>query len=113
MRLFVRNKRNPKEKIYLKVKANTRTELRQQLRSDYFSLKGVRYKISDVIAESGSDSTATGAVLGGVIGLLGGPLGVAIGAAAGGLLGNQNDGQDSDRVKRFNRTRVRWQQKGK
>lgn len=113
MRLFVRNKRNRKEKIFLKIKAETRLELRSKLGSDTFSINGIRYKISDVEAESGSDSAITGAVLGGVIGLLGGPVGVAIGATAGGILGNQSDSQDNQKVERFNKTKTRWSQKGR
>jgi hypothetical protein len=106
MRLYVQNKRNPRLKIYLKVEASTRFELRNLLRGDYFTLNGIRYHVNDVKAESGSNSTATGAVLGGVIGLVGGPWGVAAGVTAGGLLGKQEDNRDNERVSRFNQSSV-------
>ena len=111
MRLYIRTKN--KNKIYLKIKARTRSELRQLIGRDYFIIKGNRYKISDVIAEKSTNSTATGAVLGGLIGLLGGPIGVAIGSAAGGFIGNNDDDKESRLVNKFNKSRNLWLRNGK
>ena len=99
MRLYVKPPGG--QKIYLKVTARTRSELRQQLGKDTFKINGVHFKISDVHAESGSNSTLTGAIIGGIIGLLGGPVGVAIGASAGGLLGNNDDDKENELINRF------------
>ena len=108
MRLYVKNKNNPKEKIFLRYKAGTRFELKNIIRSNRFRLKGMSYTVDEVMAESGSDSTMTGAILGGVIGLVGGPLGIAIGATTGGVLGNKSDHKDEALVKRFNNSRSKW-----
>lgn len=111
MRLFVKSPNG--QKIYLKIKARTRSELRQRIGKDVFSIRGVKYKISDVFAESGSNSTITGAVLGGVIGLLGGPIGVLSGATAGGLLGYNDEERENELVDRFNKSKNLWRQKGR
>ena len=102
MRLYVLNKRNPREKIYLKIEASTRWELKNKLRNSYFTLNKVSYNVNEVFAESGTNSTATGAVLGGMIGLIGGPWGVAAGVTAGSLLGKQEDSRDDIKVRKFN-----------
>lgn len=106
MRLYVKNRMNPNQKIYLKMEASTRWELRNKLRGLSFTLNGIRYRVSEVLAESGTNSTATGAVLGGVIGLVGGPWGVAAGITAGGLLGKQEDSRDDYKVRKFNNSNV-------
>ena len=106
MRLFVRDKRNPKNKIYLKLLVPTRMELFNKLQRNHFIINEIRYNISEVVAESGTNSTRTGAVLGGVIGILGGPWGVAAGATAGGILGKQGDLKDQEKVDKFNNSRV-------
>ena len=106
MRLYVWDKMNQgkRTKVFLDIEASTRWELKNRLRSFHFTLNGVSYNVNEVMAESGTNSTSTGAVLGGVIGLFGGPWGVAIGAAAGGLLGNQEDSRDNEKVRRFNKS---------
>lgn len=111
MRLYV--KAPTGQKIYLKIKARTRTDLRQQIGRDTFKIRNVQYRISDVHAETGSNSLLTGAVIGGVIGLVGGPVGVVIGATAGGFLGNNEDDKDSAIVKRFNNSRNLWLRSGR
>lgn len=108
MRLYVKNKNNPKHKIYLRYKAGTRFELKNIIRTNNFKIKGMPYTLDDVMAESGSDSTMTGAILGGVIGLIGGPIGLAIGATTGGMLGNNSDNKDYTLVERFNNSRSKW-----
>ena len=105
MRLYVINKRNPREKIYLKIEASTRWELKNKLRNSHFTLNRINYNVNEVMAESGTNSTATGAVLGGVIGLIGGPWGVAAGVTAGGLLGKKEDSRDDIKVRVFNQSK--------
>ncbi len=87
MRLYVINP-DSKRKIYLKVNAISRSELKRRINKEYFTIRGKKYSINNVLAENDADSTTSGVVIGGIIGLLGGPIGVAIGATAGGILGN-------------------------
>ena len=109
MRLYIKNREG--QKIYLRIKARTRSELRRQLGRDSFTIRGVKYQISDVYAERSSNSTLTGAVIGGMIGVLGGPVGVAIGATAGGFLGNNDDDKENGIVRRFNQSKNLWLRK--
>ncbi|PHR46757.1 MAG: hypothetical protein COA32_09755 [Fluviicola sp.] len=62
------------------------------------------YTPSDIHAESQVNSTIKGGAIGGAIGLLGGPIGLLIGGAIGGAIGNDQDTQEKNQVKRFNRS---------
>ena len=102
MKLYVINP-STKRRIYLKIDAHTRSELRRLIKKDVFTIRGKKYSINDVYAEDDSNSTTSGAVIGGLIGLLGGPIGVAVGAAAGGLLGNSINDGERKKVNSFNK----------
>ena len=60
------------------------------------------YNVSQVRAETDSNSAPGGAIAGGLVGLLGGPLGAVIGAILGGTIGGANDTEDIRRVNTFN-----------
>lgn len=102
MKLFVKNKQKPNDKIYLSLTADSRQELVRQLGSPYFSVNGMSYSVDEVFAESKSQATPLGAILGGIIGLAGGPIGVVIGGVAGGALGTQQDQSEISKAINFN-----------
>jgi hypothetical protein len=92
------------QKIYLDIVADTRQSLANSIGSYWFTLHGGTYHVSQVMAESSSNSTAAGAVVGGLVGILGGPIGLLVGGIFGGALGSQGDKTESERVGRFNRS---------
>jgi len=100
MKLYVINLSN--QKVYLNLVAPTRDELRNIIRTSYFSLGNESYSVNDVSAEKNANSTGAGAVIGGAIGALGGPIGIIIGGALGGIIGNNSDEVESAKVKKFN-----------
>lgn len=103
MKIYIEDKET-KEKIYLNVKANTRSELAKQLGSKRFKAKNKMYYVNQVRAERGSDNTSAGMILGGVLGLFGGPVGMAVGGALGTILGKEQDQKELKEVEEFNRS---------
>lgn len=110
MRLYIPHCWRCQEKIYLDVYAETRSELREKVGSNFQvecdSCGNVaRYSVSDVQAEKGANSTAAGTIIGGVIGgLAGGPAGALAGAFGGTVLGANSDEQEREKVNRFNKS---------
>ena len=103
MKLYVNDKSNPSNKIYLDVVALSRHELSRKIGSDWFILKNQQFHIRDVYAEKTSgNSTASGTVVGGIVGALAGPFGIFIGGLIGGAIGNSNDEDEKDKVESFN-----------
>lgn len=105
MKLFVKDKIS-NTRIPLNILASTRNELANIIGSSWFSLHGQQYHVHEVVAETDSNNTAAGAIVGGLIGMLGGPAGILLGGALGGALGNENDKSESEKVRRFNQSRV-------
>ena len=105
MRLYVRNKKNKKQKLYLRQKASTRNGLAKKLGKSRFTINGQIYTVNEVYAEPDQSETAAGAVIGGLLGLFGGPIGVIVGGAAGGLIGNGAETSDKELAFRFNKSR--------
>ena len=95
-----------KKRIYLRIIADTRSELLSKLRKKHFIVRGRRYSINDVYAEADKSSTAIGAIFGGIIGALGGPIGAITGGTIGGLVGNSSDSKEEHDVYTFNKSRV-------
>ena len=110
MKLFVKRCNSCHQKIYIKNKATTRTNLRSQLGSDSFHARCGNcqyedvYEVGDVKAETETTSTATGVVVGGLIGLLGGPIGAIIGGGIGAAIGGADDTEEKKRVDNFNKS---------
>ena len=105
MRIFVRNPTTGL-KEYLSSIANSRSELARNIGSPWFTFNGNQYHVHQVIAETDTNNTATGAIIGGVIGLLAGPFGILVGGVLGGALGNENDNTEIGRVNYFNHSTV-------
>lgn len=110
MKLYVQSPSGTKE--YLSIKAKNRLELAQKIGGAWFFLKGVRYHVHNVVAETEISNLAVGAVIGGIIGLVGGPIGALTGGTIGGALGNENDRSEKTKAIVFNQSRVdeenRW-----
>jgi hypothetical protein len=106
MRLFVRDKLNDQQRIYLQIVTPTRSDLARQIGSPWFYLENSQYHVHEVIAEPEENNTAAGAVVGGIIGLIGGPLGILIGGAVGGALGNGGDRSERAKVQEFNASNI-------
>lgn len=106
MRLFVTDKQNRQNRIYLQQVAVNRRELARQIGNAWFVLHGSQYHVHEVLAEADENSTATGAIIGGIIGLIGGPVGILIGGALGGALGNEGDKSERDKVIQFNSSSI-------
>ena len=100
MKLFVYNSK--RDKVYLNVEAESRTELMSQIGGESFTVGGEVYSVDNVIAENNSNSTTTGAFVGGLVGVLGGPFGIVIGSVVGGLIGNGSDDHETKKVNEFN-----------
>ena len=103
MRLYVQDTETH-QKVFLDQLARTRVELAQLIGGAWFSLQGKTYHVNQVIAESGENNTATGAIVGGLIGLLAGPAGVILGGVIGGTLGKSSDNDDLSSVRKFNQS---------
>jgi hypothetical protein len=102
MKLYVVNKYNTSEKIYLNVTASTRNELARVIGDKTFYLNGILYSVWEVYAEGDTNSTGAGAVIGGLVGLLGGPVGMIIGGVVGGAIGNSSDQDEVKNINLFN-----------
>jgi hypothetical protein len=105
MKLYVKSKVSPSRKIYLRVKALTRQGLAKKLGKSAFTIRGYKYSVNEVYAESESSGTATGALAGSLFGLIGGPIGFIIGGLTGGTIGNSVESKEVDAVRRFNKSR--------
>lgn len=104
MRLYVLN-RITNEKIYLKVEASTRPHLAKII-GKTFGVNGHKYSVNDVYAETGSSSTAAGAVVGGLLGILGGPIGILVAGGLGTIVGSGFDSDDKKKVRVFNNSHI-------
>jgi len=111
MRLYLNNCLNCSNKIYLNLKASSRGELRQKLRSEYFyatcqtcSSRQI-YNVTEVEAEAEGNSSLGSGLVGGLIGLIGGPLGLIIGGGIGLGIGSSIDGEERKKVDFFNQSR--------
>ncbi|WP_439672896.1 hypothetical protein AEMCBJ_33515 (plasmid) [Cupriavidus necator] len=102
MKLYVINKKNGKEKVFIRTIAPTRRALAEKLGGEAFKANGVIYYVNDVVAEKGSDNTSLGMLVGGVIGALGGGLGVAAGGVIGAMLGKEQDKKEEAEIAQFN-----------
>lgn len=102
MKLYIVD--NYGKKVYLNYEALTRRQLARKIKSEVFTLKGIRYSVKQVRAELGSSPTVPGLLIGGVIGLLAGPLGAITGGAVGGLIGKNAENEDIKKVNRFNKS---------
>lgn len=97
-----------KNKISLGFEVFTRNDLRARFGGNLFFCtcgtcnNKLIYNVSEVEAESSSNTTPGGAVVGGVVGLLGGPLGALLGAIVGGAIGGANDSEDIRKKNIFN-----------
>ena len=105
MKLYVIKKGGGK-KIFLRGVAPTKKALARNVGGTNFKVDGVRYYVSQVVAEKGSDNTSVGMFVGGVIGALGGGGGVAAGALIGAWLGKEQDKKEDAEVMEFNRSTV-------
>jgi uncharacterized membrane protein len=106
MRLFVINP-DTSEKIYLKEQASSRQELADLLGRTKLRVKDKDFDISEVMAESGFDSTSAGAVAGGLVGALGIPAFAflpVIGSTIGAGIGLYKAVKELKRVEAFNRS---------
>lgn len=103
MKLFVRDN---KTKIYLRISAQTRGELQNKLGRRHFVVRGKKYSINDVQAETDNTNTAVGAILGGIIGAFGGPIGAITGGTLGGIVGSSSDSKEKQSVLIFNRSKA-------
>ncbi|EMK3317944.1 TPA: hypothetical protein I7759_14555 [Vibrio vulnificus] len=109
MKLYVEEKVGGKptgEKLYLDKIASTRKELSQLLGRKEFYINDEKYFVSQVKAEKTSDAAALGMVLGGALGLIGGVYGVMAGGALGGALGRDTDIKETEKVDKFNRSKL-------
>jgi hypothetical protein len=102
MKLYVTDESGTKK--YLSLSASSRSDLANQLGSQYLAIDGVTYHVSQVNAEKTGETTPVSTVLGGAIGLVGGMPGVLIGGALGALFGNDADNKDKARIEAFNRS---------
>lgn len=109
MKLYVEEKTKGQKtgkKLYLDKIASTKRELVQLLGSKEFYIGEEKYFVNQVKAEKTSDGTAIGMALGGVLGVVGGVAGVIAGGALGGLLGKDSDIKESDKVNKFNGSKL-------
>ncbi len=108
MNLFIPHCNICRNRISLGFVANTRNDLRARFGGNLFYCtcgtcnNKLIYNVTDVKAETDSNSTPGGAILGGAVGLLGGPLGAILGAIVGGAIGGANDSEDLRKVNIFN-----------
>ena len=100
MKLYVLDNRG--NKVYLSIKASTRSELARIIGSRCFTIRGQYYCVEDVMAEPDSGNLLAGSIIGGTLGLIGGPVTALLGGLAGGYLGNQKDEEERIKVMRFN-----------
>ena len=91
-------------KRYLNTTASSRAELSLKLGSEYMSVDGVTYHISQVSAEKTNNSMSASTVIGGALGLVGGMPGVLIGGALGALFGSEADKKEDSIIDAFNRS---------
>lgn len=105
MRLYVIDKKNPPQKIYLNFKAKTRSELRNLIQNPNFRLNENIYHIGDVMAEA-DQKAATSLIAGGALGLFGGIPGMLIGSAAGAILGNEAQKSETNATNLFNQSKI-------
>jgi len=102
LKLYVTAPSNNKKN--LDVYAESRPELQSLIGSEYLSVEGITYHVSQVFAEKGQESAPASAVIGGAIGLVGGMPGVLIGGAIGALFGNEADKKEELKIQAFNRS---------
>ncbi|MEE9694015.1 hypothetical protein ACW7GX_01805 [Aeromonas hydrophila] len=109
MKLYVEAKSGSRptgEKLYLDKIASTKRELANLLGSKEFFINNEKYFVSQVKAEKKSDAAALGMVVGGALGLIGGVYGVVAGGALGGVLGKDADIKETEKVEKFNRSKL-------
>jgi len=110
MRLFIRECKHCRNRIYLNVTASTRKHLAERIGGSEFEIQCSHcaqytyYTINDVFAEQSVSATPAGAIIGGLVGLIGGPLGMLIGGVFGTLWGANADEKERRIVNRFNRS---------
>lgn len=105
MRLYVIDKENSSQKLYLNYKAKTRQELRNLINSNTFILNNNRYSINEVNAEV-DQKAATALVAGGAVGLLGGLPGILLGSAAGAILAYEAQRVETNATNLFNQSEL-------
>lgn len=104
MKLFVIDSNN--QKIYIRKVARTRYELSKKIGDTKFVIKGRKYTVNQVKAETDNSDTAAGVIIGGIIGIIAGPIGVIAGGTIGGLIGNSSESEEEKQVRNFNKSRV-------
>ncbi|MAG66965.1 MAG: hypothetical protein CMK74_14035 [Pseudomonadales bacterium] len=95
MKLYVLDPSTGK-KVFIKMYARNKHELKEKLRSEFLSVQGKKYSIAEVRAESGSSEPILGGVVGGLLGSFGGGVGVVLG----GLIGSAVAAAQSDKEKK-------------
>lgn len=100
MKLYVKDK-DTGNKIYLRSIAPTRNKLSRKIGIKFY-LRGNKYSIDDVFAETGVNSTTAGAIIGSLVGILGGPIGMIVSGSAGTVIGYIKDKDERTKMDVFN-----------